>query len=133
SSWRMTMRHNRITLGLLLMIFGCRPVGDGHTAAASAVTRRYAQSRFERWGVHATAAGRDCSVLLVETSAVLDDSMVEAMHYGIGFYAVEGRGVLQFSRDGAFRGVVYKDSTARLWPYGELTEAEKKELPPCRR
>ncbi len=124
------MSPYRTTIALLLL-FACRAVDDGHIAAATALTRRYAQSRFEKWHVHASAAGRDCSVLLVQTSIVLDDSMVEAMHYGTGAYAVDGRGVQHFSGDSAFRGVVYRDPTYRVWWYGDLGVEDPQSLAAC--
>lgn len=125
------MSHYGITTTLLLL-FACRAVPEGHVTAASALTRKYAQSRFEKWNVRATATGRDCSVLLVETSIVLDESMVEAMHYGIGPYALEGRGLQNFSQEGGFRGVVYKDPTDRVFPYGDLRNENPRFLAPCR-
>ena len=115
----------------LLLPFACRAVPDGHVSAASALTRRYAESRFQKWNVHASAAGKDCSVLLVETSIVLDESMVEAMHYGIGPYAIQGRGLQNFSQEGGFRGVVYKDPTARVFSYGDLPDEDPKSLATC--
>lgn len=124
------MSHYGMTVTLLLM-FSCRAVPDGHVTAASALTRRYADSRFRKWNVHARAAGRDCRVLLVETSIVLDESMVEAMHYGTGPYAVEGRGLQNFSQEGGFRGVVYKDTTERVFPYGDLRDEDPRSLLPC--
>lgn len=125
------MSHYGMTVTLLLL-FSCRAAPDGHVTAASALTRRYADSRFQKWNVRASAAGRDCSVLLVETSIVLDESMVEAMHYGTGPYAVEGRGLQNFSREGGFRGVVYRDPTERVFPYGDLRDEDPRSLPPCR-
>jgi hypothetical protein len=124
------MFRYRIAMTLLLL-FACRAVPDGHISAASALTRRYALSRFQQWNVRASAAGKDCSVLLVETSVVLDESMVEAMHYGIGPYAIEERGLQSFSQDGGFRGVVYKDPTARVFPYGDLGAEDPKSLAAC--
>jgi hypothetical protein len=116
---------------VLLFLCACRAVPDGHVVAASAVTRRYAQSRFAKWHVRASAAGRDCGVLLVETPIVLDESMVEAMHYGSGPYAVDGHGMHDFSRDGAFHAVVYRDATDRVWSYGDVQEDDARSLDPC--
>lgn len=115
---------------LLLSVLAChRP--DAHVAAAGTLTRRYSQSKFEKWNVRARAAGRDCRVLLVETSIILDDSMVEAMHYGAGNYAVDGRGLQHFSRENAFHGVVYRDRTDRLWTYGDLSPEESRSIAVC--
>ncbi len=102
----------------------CEAPTNPHAAAARLFTQRYAQSRFKAWNVRAAAVGGDCDVLLVETSIVLEDSMIEAMHY-------EG-GVQRFYRDRRFRGVAYKDSSGRIWTYGGITTAEAETLKPCR-
>jgi hypothetical protein len=114
----------RILLIAMLAAIACGAPANPHAAAARLFTQRYAQSRFRAWHVRATAAGRDCDVLLVETSIVLEDSMIEAMHY-------DG-GVQRFCREGSFRGVAYKDSSGRLWTYGGVTAAEAETLQPCR-
>ena len=125
------MPRHRIAV-LLLILCACRAVPDGHAAAARALTRRYAQSDFAKWNIHATASGRDCRVLLIETAIVLDESMVEAMHYGTGPYAIDGRGLDSLSRERGFRGVVYKDPTKRVFSYGDLRDEDPYALPPCR-
>jgi len=101
-------------------------------AAASLLTRRCAVSRLAKWNIRGVAAGADCSILLVDTSMVLDDSLVEAIHYGTGPYAVVDGGVRQFTRLRAFRGVAYRDRIGRVRTYGNLTQAEAEELQPCR-
>jgi hypothetical protein len=101
-------------------------------AAASLLTRRCAASRLAKWNIRGIAAGADCSVLLVDTSMVLDDSLVEAIHYGTGPYAVVDGGVRQFSRLRAFRAVAYRDRIGRVRTYGDLTQTEAEELQPCR-
>ena len=100
-------------------------------AAARRITQRYAYSRLGSWNVHASAAGRDCEVLLVDTSVVLEDWMVEALHYGGGVYDVDGGGVEHVCRARAFRGVAYKDSVARIWTYGDVTPDEARRLRRC--
>ena len=102
---RMTTRANRI-------------------AAAAEFTGRYAASRLESWKVRASAAGADCRVLAVHTSLIMDDSMVEALHYGAGAYDVYDGGVERFYPRQSFRGVVYEDATRHTWTYGEVTAAE---------
>jgi hypothetical protein len=124
------MARRTVMALLLLSVLACERANQ-HIAAAGTLTRRYAQSRFEKWNVRASAAGRDCGVLLVETSIILDDSMVEAMHYGAGPYAVDGRGMQHYSREAAFHGVVYKDATDRVWTYGELGEEEPTTIAVC--
>lgn len=105
---------------------------DARVTAASTLTSRCAASRLGQWNIHGTAAGADCDVLLVETSMVLEDSLVEAIHYGTGAYAVADGGVRRFSRDHAFRAVAYRDVTGRVWTYGPLTRGETASLQPCR-
>ncbi len=106
---------------------------DGRIAAAHAFTRRYAQSRFSGWNIRADAAGTDCDVLFVNTSIVLDESMVEALHYGAGTYDIDGGGVQHFSRQQSFRGVAYKDRSARVWTYGAVSPAEAEAMTACRK
>jgi hypothetical protein len=121
----------------LLAATACRshppspPKHDLHVTAANVFTQRYAHSRFAGWKVRASASGSGCDVLLVETSVIMEDSMVEAMHYGAGAYGVVDGGVQQFSRDHSFRGVVYKDSSGRIWTYGGVTESEVRTLKRC--
>ena len=123
----------RCLMILALLIAMCeshpRPASN-HVAAANVFTDRYAHSRFARWNVRASARGRDCDVLLVETDMVMEDSMVEAMHYGAGAYGVDG-GVQRFYRDRSFRGVAYKDSSGRIWAYGDVTARDAATLSQC--
>lgn len=100
--------------------------------AASLFTRRCANSRLVKWNIRGVAAGADCSVLLVATSMVLDDSLTEAIHYGTGAYAVVDGGVRRFTRQSAFRGVVYRDLTGHVRTYGNLMQGEAAEMQPCR-
>jgi len=121
---------------LLLIVTACGPHSDTpprndvHVAAARFFTRTYSRSRFTGWHVHARAAGRDCDVLLVSTSIVLDDSMVEGLHYGGGYYGVMEGGVRRFCRERKFRGVTYTDSSTKVWTYG-VTPEETPTLKPC--
>ncbi|HYC93133.1 MAG TPA: hypothetical protein VEO54_28265 [Thermoanaerobaculia bacterium] len=124
------MARQIVAVLLFLSVLACqRP--DARVSTASMLTQRYSRSRFEKWDVRASAAGRDCRVLLVRTSIILDDSMVEAMHYGAGAYAVDGRGMQHFSREGAFHDVVYRDRTDRVWIYGQLGEDEARSIAEC--
>lgn len=100
--------------------------------AASAFTGRCAVSRLAKWNIRGRAAGADCNVLLIDTSMVLEDSLVEAIHYGTGAYRVVDGGVRHFTRERAFRGVAYRDRTGRVWTYGDLAQREAEELQPCR-
>jgi hypothetical protein len=101
-------------------------------SAAKYLTARCADSRLRGWNVKADAAGSDCRVLYVRTSVVLEDAMIEALHYGAGAYATIGRGGIdQFSSESAFRGVAYKDASGRIWTYGNVSLDEAEELEPC--
>ncbi len=109
-----------------------REAAKEHMFAARILTSRYASSRLASWNVHADAAGNDCRILLIETPMILEDTIVEAMHYGTGSYELFRGGVNQFSRARAFRGVAYKDGSGQLWFYGDLSRAEAEALRPCR-
>ena len=129
----MTRRRILILIALLL---ACEShptpsAADRRVAAAREVTHRYARSRLGPWNLRASAAGRDCDVLLVDTSIIMEDSMVEALHYGGGAYDVDGGGVERVCRVRAFRGVAYKDAVARVWTYGEITPDEAQKLRRC--
>src|SRR5262245_61082201 len=100
----------RLTLALLLLACQSRPPAEAHIDAAGVFTARYAKSALSVWKVRGSAAGADCDVLLVETSVVMNESMVEALHYGAGRYGVVHGGVQRVYRDGAFRGVAYRDA-----------------------
>jgi hypothetical protein len=104
---------------------------DVRINAAAAFTDRYARSRMTAWKLRAHAAGEDCTVLFIETPIILEDSMVEAMHYGAGAYDVTAGGVQQFSRDRTFRSVTYKDGSGRIWTYGGITPGEAGALKAC--
>jgi hypothetical protein len=121
---------------LFVVLAGCesnRPKANNeHIAAASTFTRQYASSRLAYWDVRAHAAGSDCGVLLVESKIVLEDAMVEKLHYGGGAYDIYKGGVQQFWRDRGFRGVAYRDGAGRIWTYGDVTTAEGQVLVPCR-
>jgi len=106
------------------------PARGLRVTAALDFTKRYASSRFAGWKIRAEAAGNDCDVLFVQAGVIMEDSMVEALHYGAGAYGVVEGGVQRFSRDRSFRAVAYKDSSGRIWPYG-VTEAEARTLRPC--
>src|SRR5215213_1836799 len=137
------MTRTLIALVLLAVLGACtrqpdrsapRPTAgrDPHIAAADAFTKRYAQSRLEGWHVRGRAAGPpDCTVLFVETSLIMEDSMIEAMQYGAGAYDMVQGGVERFCRDKAFRGAVYRDPSGRIWRYGHVTRDEAESVQPC--
>ena len=142
---RTAARSIAIILGMLLLtaVITCESnrmksprkpsSSDGRIAAANAFTRRYAQSRFSGWNIRADAAGTDCDVLLVRTSIVLEESMIEAMHYGAGAYDIYDGGVQHFCREQTFRGVAYKDASDRVWTYGAVSVAEAEGMTACRK
>ena len=125
---------HKIIAGLILLTLACesnRPMSspaprdrDARITAADMFTQRYSTSRLSKWNVRASAAGNDCSVLLVDTSVVLEDSIVEAIHYGTGAYEVYRGGVRDFYRERSFRGVAYRDPTNRVWTYGSASDSE---------
>ena len=140
---RTAARTIAIILGMLLLtaVITCesnrlraprRPTAsDGRIAAAHAFTRRYAQSRFSGWNIRADAAGTDCDVLFVNTSIILEESMIEAMQYGAGTYDIYDGGVQHFYREQTFRGVAYKDGSERIWTYGAVSVAEAEGMTAC--
>ena len=136
------MRRIGLALWIVFTVGSCEPDrlvspsppsihNDDRVKAASLFTERYARSRLSAWHIRGSAGGGDCAVLFVETPIVLEDSMVESMHYGAGAYDVYQGGVQQFTRDRAFRGVAYKDGSGRLWTYGALTQREAEGLTKC--
>ena len=107
------------------------PRPASHSTAATELARSYAESRMSGWKLQASAAGSDCSVLFIEAKIILEDAMVEALHYGAGPYDIIDGGVRSFYRQKRFRGVVYKDSTQRTWSYGAVTRGEALAMTPC--
>ena len=105
------------------------PPADEHVAAAEMITRRSAESRLAEWKLRARAAGKDCTILVIETPAILQDSMVRALQYGSGGDAIVPAGVQRFSREHLFRGVVYRDGSGQVWTFGDISAAEEE----CRR
>ncbi|HWW61542.1 MAG TPA: hypothetical protein VN181_09255 [Thermoanaerobaculia bacterium] len=123
---------------LFVMLIACERThpafparSDAHVTAAAQFTKRYASSPLAAWNVHGIAAGADCAILLVETPMILEDSMVEALHYGEGAYGVYDGGVRGFYERNRFRGVAYKDASGRVWVYGSLNASDTAMLPRC--
>jgi hypothetical protein len=102
---------------------------DIRISAADVFTKKYAQSRLSAWKIRGRAVGADCDVLFVETSIILEDSMIDALHYGAGAYEVYPGGVQRFSTDHSFRGIAYRDRSGRVWTFGEVSSTEA--LAPC--
>ncbi len=133
----------RITTAALLvalMGLGCHPPrtaglsrsARAHIDAARNFTDRYSRSRLAAWNIRASAAGADCDILKIEIPIILEDSMVEAIHYGAGSYNVYAGGVQHFSLERTFRAVSYKDASGRVWTYGSLSRNQAEALMPCR-
>jgi hypothetical protein len=108
-----------------------RSTQDIRITAASLFTKRYARSRLSGWHLRASAAGADCAVLFVDVPIVMEDSMIEAMHYGAGAYEVYAGGVQHFYRERTFRGVAYRDASGRVWTYGAVSRGEAGTLAAC--
>lgn len=108
-----------------------QPAGNPYVAAANTFTLHYRESNLSEWGIRAHASGADCDVLFIETAIVLDDSLVEAIHYGGGGHDVYGGGVQFFYRQRSFRAVAYKDVAGRVWVYGDLTRPDIGSLDSC--
>jgi len=120
----------RFALILLFALAACTDDSrNAHIAAAGKFTQHYAQSRLGKWDVRATAAGSDCTVLLVEASIVMDDFMVDALHHGTGAYDVYTGGVQKFADERGFRSVAYRDPRNRVWRFGPATGSNA--LEPC--
>ena len=118
---------------LLLTLAACESQPDDiRVTSAATFTARYAKSRFADWKVRANAAGGDCDVLLIRTAILIDDRMVEALHYGGGPYDVYDGGVQHFYRERKFRGVAYRDPSGAVWTYGAVTKEDAETLKPCR-
>ena len=130
------MTRSPLLFAAAILLAACRPSpkpsqNDVRVAAARFFTEKYAQSKLAAWNVRASAAGRDCSVLLIDTSVVMEESMVEALHYGGGDYSiVDDGGAERFCRQRAFRGVAYRDATGRVWAY-DLSADEARTLKRC--
>jgi hypothetical protein len=124
----------RIMSILLCFVIACtsNPEHEQRIDAANRLTKMYAHSRFSAWELRARAAGTNCDVLFVQTANVLDDSLVEAMHYGGTDYQMVEGGIEKFHRERAFRAVAYQDAAERVWTYGPLTVIEGESLQPCR-
>jgi len=123
---------------LATLFFTCTPkppIADDHkelrVTAANQLSDRYAHSRLAAWNLHVTAAGADCDVLFVTTPIILEESMVDALHYGAGAYAVCDGGVQRFCRDRSFRGAAYRDASGRIFAYGGITASQATKLRTC--
>lgn len=123
----------RLSILLFIAAMACNanPQASARVDAAGVFTKRYAHSALSVWKVRGAAAGSDCDILLIKTSVVMDDAMVEALHYGGGAYGVVDGGVQRFYRDRAFRGVAYRDAAGHVWRYGDVTRNEAETLKPC--
>lgn len=99
--------------------------------AAQDLTRAYAHSSYEKWHVRAQAAGPLCNVLVIQTSIILEDATIDAMHFGRGSYSIDGDNVQGFYRVKRFRGVIYRDGRNRSWTYGAINAADVEEIEPC--
>lgn len=100
-------------------------------AAANLLMQRYGLSRMHDWKVRVHAAGPRCEMLLVQVGVILNDSMAESMHYGVGSYLVYDGGVQRYYMERGFRGVAYRDTSGKSWAFGSLSEKDANVLIPC--
>lgn len=105
------------------------PGKERRIRVAAYVTREYAGSRLKEWDIRGRATGNDCRVLFIETPAIMERSMVEAMHYGRGTYSVLDRSIDDLYRQNTFRGVAYRDGSGTVMTFGDITSEEVE--PPC--
>lgn len=107
--------HRFFTIPILILaLCGAQ---RSHTADANDLTARYGSSRFAKWRIRGKATGPDGSLLCVSIGIVVDDSMIQALHYGSGLYDVYPGGIQGFMKDRRFRAVTYTDKTGRKWGY----------------
>jgi hypothetical protein len=99
--------------------------------AARWLTHRYSQSRLSSWNMRVAAIGNRCSVLLIQTSIDMDETLVESLHYGAGAYDIYPGGVNGYCRARDFRGVAYRDRSQNVWTYGTVDKAEVDSLAKC--
>jgi hypothetical protein len=104
---------------------------DVRIASAVLLKSEYDRSPLADWGIRVKAAGSDCRILLIHAGVIMDDTMIEAMHYGAGSYAVYEGGVQRFYLERSFRGVAYTDSSEKVWTFGTISEAEAAAAEPC--
>jgi hypothetical protein len=104
---------------------------ETHVRDAQMFTDLYSGSRLSAWNVRATAAGVDCAVLFVTTTMLLEDSLIDALHYGSGAYDIYEGGIHEFYQRRAFRGVAYQDRSKRIWTFGRVSQVETTNLTPC--
>jgi hypothetical protein len=98
---------------------------------AEFLTARYAL-KLPQWNVSAHAAGPRCDVLVLDAGVIMEDSMIEAMHFGTGPYQEVTGSLQRFYHQQGFRGVAYRDKSEKIWTYGNVTEQEAPALVPCR-
>ena len=124
-----------IALVAALTVMACHAnsqTAERNIREAETLTRLYANSAMAAWNVRATAAGSDCGVLHVKTSIIMEDAMVDALHFGAGAYNIYEGGVHAFSTERAFRGVAYTDATGKTWTFDAVKASEAERLEPCR-
>jgi hypothetical protein len=117
-----------------LLLLGCctEHVTRPQVPAVRDLAPHLARPPYAQWKFDAAAAGDDCAVLFLRSRVLLDDSSVEAIHYGAGGYALPDGGLQQFARDRSFRAVVYRDASGVLWTHGATTRREAESLVECR-
>ncbi|HSY50411.1 MAG TPA: hypothetical protein VLC46_16485 [Thermoanaerobaculia bacterium] len=121
------MKTARLATLLILFATACHQqssAGRERIASAAALTKIYAGSRVSGLRLEAKAAPMDRSILLIRIGIPVDDSQVEAIHYGTGSFGVTPNGIRRFYLDHRFRGVIYQDATGATWAYGSVRTEE---------
>jgi hypothetical protein len=104
---------------------------DPYVRDAEFLTARYAL-KLPQWNIRARAAGPRCDVLVLHVGVILEESMIEAMHFGTGPYEEVTGSLQRFYHQQGFRGVAYHDKSEKIWTYGNVSEQEARALVPCR-
>jgi len=123
------MKRNVLYALALLVLTNCefkRPESPVRAALEDSLV-----SSLGQWDVSVHPAGADCDVLSIESGLILDETMVESMHYGTSSWRIHGGSVYRFMREQGYRGVAYRDRTGKTWTYGAVTADEVKSLPRC--
>lgn len=97
---------------------------------AADLAAQYSQSQLKDWKLEVMATGSDCRVLFVKTPVIMEESMVEGLHYGVAAFQVREGGIEKYYREHEFRGVTYQDGSGHRWRFGDVGEAEI--FAPCR-
>lgn len=82
--------------------------------AADELTGMFHVHPLDEYRITAYASGQDCTTLLLTSTIVLDDNMVEDLHFGGGVPAYRN-GVMGFALARGFSRVKYVDTWGKTW------------------